>query len=353
MSTMASACSPPPTSSVLPVQTPPRLLIVVPCYNEASILDDSLDQLLAKLKALTASGWVAADSAVLCVDDGSRDATWDIISRRHEAAPGQVLGIKLAANCGHQKALLAGLRLAADMADCAVSIDADLQDDLAVIDGFLEQYWQGAEIVYGVRTDRSSDTAFKRLTAEAFYHLMSALGVKIFFNHSYCRLMSRRALQALFEYSEVNLFLRGIVPLIGLRQATVGYARRPTSRQTHYPLRKMLMLAWDGITSFSIRPIRMITVLGFVIFFANIILGLRYLVLHYLGYTIQGWTSLALLVLALGGLQLLGIGLIGEYIGKTYLEVKRRPRFLYEKVLGAEDKQAPDAASRPNANPGA
>ena len=344
MTTVASACSH-QSPSLQPAPAPPRLQIVVPCYNEAGILDDSLDQLLAKLEALAAAGRIAAGSAVVCVDDGSKDATWDIIARRHAAAPGQVLGIKLAANCGHQKALLAGLRLAAEAADCAVSIDADLQDDLAVIDGFLEQYRQGAEIVYGVRTDRSSDTVFKRLTAEAFYHVMTALGVKIVFNHADCRLMSRRALQALFEYPEVNLFLRGIVPLIGLRQATVGYARRPTSRQTHYPLRKMLMLAWDGITSFSIRPIRMITVLGFVIFFANIALGLRYLVLHYLGYTIQGWTSLALLVLALGGLQLLGIGLIGEYIGKIYLEVKRRPRFLYEQVLGPEDKPAPGAGA--------
>ena len=336
--TTAASASHPRGPSVQPVQTPPRLHIVVPCYNEASILDDSVDQLLAKLEALAATGRIAAGSAVVCVDDGSRDVTWDIIARRHAASPGRVLGIKLAANCGHQKALLAGLRLAADAADCAVSIDADLQDDLAVIDGFLDQYWQGAEIVYGVRTDRSSDTVFKRLTAEAFYHVMAGLGVKIVFNHADCRLMSRRALQALFEYHEVNLFLRGIVPLIGLRQATVCYARRPTSRQTHYPLRKMLMLAWDGITSFSIRPIRMITALGFVIFLANIALGIRFLVLHYLGHTIQGWTSLALLVLALGGLQLLGIGLIGEYIGKTYLEVKRRPRFLYEQILGPEDK---------------
>ncbi len=337
--TSASNTCPSPSPTVLPVQTPPRLLITVPCYNEASILDGTLDQLLAKLDDLVAAGRVAAGSAVLCIDDGSKDATWEIIARRHQSSCGRALGIKLAANCGHQKALLAGLHYAAENADCAVSIDADLQDDITVIDGFLDQYWQGADIVYGVRTDRSSDTAFKRLTAEAFYHMMAALGVKVVFNHADCRLMSRRALQALFEYQEVNLFLRGIVPLIGLRQATIGYARLPTDRATHYPLRKMLLLAWDGITSFSIRPIRMITVLGFVIFLANIALGIRFLVLHYLGHTIHGWTSLALLVLALGGLQLLGIGLIGEYIGKTYLEVKRRPRYLLEQVLEpARDK---------------
>lgn len=314
----------------------PKVYLTVPCYNEASILRDSLRTQLAKLDTLQAAGLASAESAVLCIDDGSADDTWAIIADAHRQAPERVLGIKLAANCGHQKALLAGLMKAKDEADCAISIDADLQDDIGVLDDFLREYRLGVDIVYGVRSDRSSDSLGKRLSAEGFYHFMAFMGAKVVFNHADYRLMSRRALRALSEYPEVNLFLRGIVPMIGLRQSIVSYVRKPTARKTHYTLKKMLILAWDGVSSFSIRPIRMISLLGLVIMVVNFLLILWYLHIKWIGAAVPGWTTLVMLVLALSSFQLLGIGLIGEYIGKIYLEVKRRPRYIAEDVLGGK-----------------
>lgn len=318
----------------------PKLYLTVPCYNEGSILRDSLRILLEKLAQLQAAGLAGTQSAVLCIDDGSADDTWAIIAEAHRQAPTRVLGIKLSANCGHQKALLAGLMKAKEEADCAISIDADLQDDIDVLDDFLREYRLGVDIVYGVRSDRSSDSLPKRLSAEGFYHIMAFMGAKVIFNHADYRLMSRQALQALSEYREVNLFLRGIVPLIGLRQSIVSYARKATARKTHYTLKKMLILAWDGVSSFSIRPIRMISLLGLLVMAASFLLILWYLYIKWTGAAVAGWTTLVILILALGSLQLLGIGLIGEYIGKIYLEVKRRPRYIVEDVLGGEEPKA-------------
>ena len=309
----------------------PKVYLTVPCYNEASILRDSMRTLLAKLDTLQAAGLASAESAVLCIDDGSADDTWAIIADAHRQAPERVLGIKLAANCGHQKALLAGLMKAKDEADCAISIDADLQDDIGVLDDFLREYRLGVDIVYGVRSDRSSDSFFKRASAEFFYRILSFLGVKSIFNHADYRLMSKRSLNILSQYKETNLYIRGIIPLIGFKHSIVLYKRKPTERPTHYSFLKMLQLALDGVTSFSIKPLRFIFTLGVLMFFVSLFL------LGYAGYvklygnTVPGWTSLMFTVLFLGGIQLFCIGIVGEYIGKIYSEVKERPRYIIEK----------------------
>ena len=312
----------------------PKLCLVVPCYNEESILEDSIRQLLELLETVAAQGLAATDSCMLLVDDGSTDRTWAIVGDASRLHPGKVLGISLAANRGHQAALLAGLSTAASMADAIVSLDADLQDDLAAIPQFLEEYRRGNDIVYGVRSDRSSDSFFKRTTAEAFYRLMRFLGAKTIFNHADFRLMSRRAVEALLAYPEVNLYLRGLVPILGFRQAIVLYKRKEASRPTHYPLGRMLSLAWEGVTSFSIRPIRIITILGLGMLAMCFVLLCYILGSKFCGHTVAGWTSLASVILFLGSFQLLAIGMIGEYIAKIYLEVKHRPRFLVAEKAG-------------------
>ena len=310
-----------------------KLYIVIPCYNETAVLAETVKHLLSVVDELTEENLVSGDSTILCVDDGSSDGTWELIRELCEANPRRVAGLRLAGNRGHQNALLAGLMFAKDKADCTISIDADLQDDTAVIREFVKEFQRGSDIVYGVRSDRTSDSFFKRFTAELFYRLMSLLGAKVIFNHADYRLMSHRALEALSEYREVNLFLRGIIPIIGFRYSIVPYARKAASRPTHYPFRKMLMLAMDGITSFSVRPIRLISLVGFLAFLITAGIGVWYLVIKIYGYTVPGWTSIVLLILGLGGLQLLSIGLIGEYIGKIYLETKARPRYFIAEKL--------------------
>lgn len=313
-----------------------RLYIVVPCYNEEEVLPETNRRLVAKLDALVSAGRVASDSRVLYVDDGSRDATWRVIEELHRQYK-QVEGIKLARNRGHQNALLAGLMTAMELADVTISMDADLQDDIDAIDAMLQKRAEGCDVVYGVRGDRSSDTAFKRMTAQGFYRVMSLMGVDMVYNHADYRLMSSMALRGLSQFGEVNLFLRGMVPLVGYPSATVEYQRGERfAGESKYPLSKMLNFALDGITSLSIKPIRFITLLGFVIFAVSIGMLIYSVARYFAGATVTGWASIVVSVWAIGGLQLLAIGVIGEYLGKIYLETKARPRYIIETQLSQD-----------------
>jgi polyisoprenyl-phosphate glycosyltransferase len=308
----------------------PMLTIVVPCYNEEEVLPETIRQLRNLREELIAERLVSPESTLLFVDDGSGDATWDIIYKASLRYP-EVKGVKLARNAGHQNALLAGLFAAKTRSDCIVSIDADLQDDISVIRDFVQKFHEGYEIVYGVRNRRDTDTFFKRHTAQWFYKLMRAMGVDLVYNHADYRLMSRRAVEELERFEEVNLFLRGIVPLLGFRSTTIYYDRKERfAGKTKYPLKKMIAFALDGITSFSITPIRIISLIGFVSFFVSLLFGVYFLLLKFTGHTQTGWTSLITSIWFLGGLQLIAFGLIGEYIGKIYKETKRRPRYIVD-----------------------
>ncbi len=309
------------------------LFIVVPCYNEEDVLPETARRLSEKMRALIGSGKISENSRVLFVDDGSKDATADIIEKLH-GENSMFGGVFLSKNRGHQNALLVGYMTAKDRCDVCISMDADLQDDINAVDGMLEKYREGNDIVYGVRSSRATDSAFKRSSAHAFYKLMSVMGVELVYDHADYRLMSRRALEALSEYDEVNLFLRGIVPLVGFNSATVEYERGERfAGESKYPLKKMLAFAFDGITSFSVKPIRLISALGAIIFLAAAVMLVYSLVRHFTGNTVSGWTSIIVSVWALGGLQLSAIGIIGEYIGKIYLETKHRPRYIIKKTL--------------------
>lgn len=313
------------------------LYTVIPCYNEQEVLPETSRRMKEKYQALMVSGAITPASRIVFVDDGSRDRTWEMIAQLHEA-DSIYSGIKLTRNRGHQNALLCGLMTVYPLADAVVSMDADLQDDIGVIDGFLEQFAQGCDVVYGVRSDRESDTFFKRFTAEAFYKMMRAMGADVVFNHADCRLMSRRALEGLSQFEEVNLFLRGLVPMVGYRSGIVTYARHERfAGESKYPLRKMLALAFEGITSLSTRPVKLISLLGAAIFGVSLLMLIYFFVQYFLGNTVQGWASLAVSVWALGGLQLLAIGVIGEYVGKVYLEAKARPRYLVEYFLNDDE----------------
>ncbi|WP_026567938.1 glycosyltransferase family 2 protein [Bacillus sp. UNC41MFS5] len=308
----------------------PVLTIVIPCYNEEEVLPVTIFQIQNLLKELITDGFVSKQSKILFVDDGSQDHTWELIYKeglRNEF----VRGLKLSKNVGHQNALLAGLFTAKDHSDCIVSIDADLQDDIKVIREFLLKFHEGYEIVYGVRKRRDTDTLFKRTTALGFYKIMDKMGVDLVFNHADFRLMSKRAVQELERFSEVNLFLRGIVPLLGFRSDVVYYDRLERhAGETKYPLTKMLAFAFDGITSFSVSPIRIVLLLGLVSFFLSLFFGVYFLTLKFFGDTETGWTSLITSIWLIGGLQLIAIGLIGEYIGKIYKESKRRPKYIVD-----------------------
>ena len=316
------------------------LYIVVPCYNEEEVLPETARRLGDKLRGLMAAGKISPKSRVLFVNDGSRDGTWGVISRLHAADP-LFSGVDLSRNRGHQNALLAGLMTARDRCDMAVSMDADLQDDVDAVDAMVEKYSEGCDIVYGVRSSRKKDTFFKRVTAEGFYRVMNFLGAETVFNHADYRLMSRRALDGLAEFREVNLFLRGIVPMIGYTVGTVEYERGERfAGESKYPLKKMLSFAMEGITSLSTKPIRYITLLGFLIFLVSLLMLVYSIVRWAHGDTIVGWASLICSVWAIGGLILLSLGVIGEYIGKIYLETKGRPRFLIREVLEERDEEA-------------
>ena len=309
------------------------LYIVVPCYNEEEVLPETSRRLKNKLKQLADAGKISPKSRVLFVNDGSRDRTWELISQLHENDP-IFCGVDLSRNRGHQNALLAGLMTARDRADLVISMDADLQDDVDAVDAMVDKYLEGVDIVYGVRSSRKKDSFFKRTTAEAFYRLMNLMGADTVFNHADYRLMSRRALDGLAQFQEVNLFLRGIVPMIGYRTDTVEYERGERfAGESKYPLKKMMAFALEGVTSLSIKPLRMITALGFLIFLVSLIM-IVYNVARWIGgTTITGWASLACSIWLIGGLILLALGVIGEYMGKLYLESKHRPRFLIRQVL--------------------
>lgn len=306
---------------------------VIPCYNEEAVLPETVKELTAQLQSMVQEGLADEKSRMLFVDDGSKDRTWELIEQFHSENQ-FVNGLKLAHNRGHQNALLAGLMTAKEEADCAISLDADLQDDVSVLPQFVQKFQDGCDVVYGVRNKRETDTWFKRTTAEGFYKVMAKLGVDIVFNHADYRLMSKCALDALSEYKEVNLFLRGIVPLIGYRSDYVYYDRHERfAGESKYPLKKMISFAMDGITSFSVKPLKIISNIG--IFVAMIsIIGLLYaLISHFLGNTVSGWTAIVCSIWLLGGVQMLCLGVVGEYIGKIYSEVKGRPRFRIEKHL--------------------
>lgn len=314
------------------------LYIVIPCYNEEEVLPETARRLGEKLSVLTQAGTVSPKSRVLFVNDGSKDRTWELIRGLHARDP-RFLGADLSRNRGHQNALLAGLMLAKDRCDVAISMDADLQDDVDAADAMLAQYAQGCDIVYGVRSSRKKDTFFKRFTAEAFYRLMDRMGAETVFNHADYRLMSRRALEGLAQFREVNLFLRGIVPMIGYPAGVVEYERGERfAGESKYPLKKMLAFALEGVTSLSTKPIRMVTGLGFLIFLVSIAMLIYSVARWAAGATIIGWASVICSVWAIGGLILLSLGVIGEYIGKIYLETKGRPRFLIQDLLEDEEE---------------
>lgn len=315
---------------------PNILYIVVPCYNEQAVLPETSKRLRAKLEALIALKQISPKSRVLFVNDGSKDSTWPMIAALHQDCP-LFSGINLTRNRGHQNALLAGLMTAKDRADLVISMDADLQDDVDAVDAMVAKYHEGCDIVYGVRSSRKKDTFFKRFTAEGFYRLMNVLGANVVFNHADYRLMSKAALEGLAEFKEVNLFLRGIVPMIGYTTATVEYERGERfAGESKYPLKKMIAFALEGITSLSTKPIRLITALGFLIFLVSVAMLITFIVQWAMGMTVAGWASVICSVWAIGGLILLSLGVIGEYIGKIYLETKHRPRFLIREILDDE-----------------
>jgi glycosyltransferase involved in cell wall biosynthesis len=314
------------------------LYIVIPCYNEQEVLRETTRRLSDKLDRMRTAGLISGESRVVYVNDGSKDATWELIEEIHQENP-VFSGISLAHNRGHQTALLAGLLTAKDYADVVISMDADLQDDIEVLDQMVEEYNKGNEIVYGVRSSRKKDTFFKKFTAEGFYHIMKLMGVEIVFNHADYRLTSKKVLENLSDYKEVNLFLRGIFPSIGYRHTTVLYERNERfAGESKYPLSKMLSFAWQGITSFTVSPLRFIAGLGGVISVVSLFALVWCVVQKFVGYTVDGWTSMLCSIWLLGGLQLFSLGIIGAYIGKIYEEVKHRPRFILEKNLLEEEK---------------
>lgn len=313
-----------------------KLMVVIPCYNEEEVLPETSRRLILKMKALIEEGACDETSRVLFVDDGSKDKTWELIRALHQDNP-LFEGLKLSRNRGHQNALLAGLMTARKHCDFCISMDADLQDDMDAMDRFIDEYRDGCDIVYGVRNKRDTDTFFKRQTALAFYRMMKSLGVDITYNHADYRLMSRRALDALAGFREVNLFLRGLAPLVGFQSGYVYYDRNERfAGKSKYPFKKMLAFAIDGITSFSVKPLRLITTLGLVIFVISLLMLIYTLITFIVGHTVTGWTSTIASIWLIGGIQLLSLGVIGEYIGKIYNESKHRPRFIIDRYLNGE-----------------
>lgn len=314
------------------------LYIVVPCYNEEEVLTETTKRLKIKLNNLIKKQIISKDSKVMYVNDGSKDKTWNMIQEIHNKEK-LFTGISLSRNRGHQNALLAGLMTAKNYADVVISMDADLQDDIDAIDNMLDKYYNGCEVVYGVRSARKTDTWFKKSTAEGFYKFMKAMGVDIVYNHADYRLASKRVLEKLENYQEVNLFLRGMFPLIGFKSDVVYYERNERfAGESKYPLKKMLNFAWDGITSFSVKPIRLVLNVGLIMFIISIIVLLYCLIIKLLGHAVAGWTFIVCSIWIVGAVQMLAIGLIGEYIGKIYSETKARPRYIISCNLNEESK---------------
>ncbi|MEE1281849.1 MAG: glycosyltransferase family 2 protein [Acutalibacteraceae bacterium] len=316
------------------------LYLAIPCYNEEKVLRDTSSKLLKKYSQLISEKKISEKSRIVYIDDGSKDKTWELIKELNNSSS-CILGLKMSRNRGHQNALFGGLMTLKEYADVVISIDADLQDDINAIDEMLDKYNEGCDIVYGVRKKRETDTFFKRFTAESFYKMLKSMGAEVVFNHADFRLMSKRALEAFAEFKEVNLFLRGMVPMVGFKTGMVEYDRfERTAGESKYPLTKMIALAWQGITSLSIKPIRMIMWLGIFIFIIAILFGLYSLCSYFFGYTVSGWTSTFISIWAIGGLQLFAIGVIGEYLGKVYLETKQRPRYIVEEFINDDVKES-------------
>ena len=316
------------------------LYMVLPCYNEEEVLPETSKQIKEKILDLMDRGLISKKSRICLVNDGSTDKTWEIIERLHKEDSSVFSGMCLSRNKGHQNAVLAGMLTCKDYADMVISMDADLQDDIDAIDGMVEKYNEGADVVYGVRSARTTDTFFKRFTAEGFYRIMNAMGAESVFNHADFRLMSKRALGGLAEFKEVNLFLRGIVPMIGYNSAVVTYERKQRfAGESKYPLKKMIIFAWEGITSLSIKPISMISTMGFAVIFISIIMLIYSFISFFSGNAISGWSSIMVSIWFIGGLLLLSIGVIGQYIGKIYLETKERPRYLIKDFLNKENDE--------------
>lgn len=309
------------------------LYIVIPCYNEEAVLMETTAQLTKKMNLLIKNKKIGKNSRILYVNDGSKDKTWDLIEKIH-GENNLFCGLSLSRNEGHQNALLAGLMYAKEQADIVISMDADLQDDINAIDEMLDKFYEGSEIVYGVRSSRKKDTWFKRTTALGYYKFLKFMGVEIVYNHADYRLTSKRVLNELEKYGEVNLFLRGIFPLIGFKHDVVYYERHERfAGESKYPLKKMLHFAWDGITSFSIKPIRMVLTIGVIMFVISLLVLIYSLIIKLCGFAVSGWTFIVCSIWLLAGVQMLSLGLIGEYVGKIYGETKRRPRYIIDKVL--------------------
>ena len=318
----------------------PIISIIAPCFNEEEVLPKTAETLASRLRQLKNEQIIDEKSSVLFVDDGSTDNTWQVIRKIHEENPEIFTGIKLSANTGQQNALFCGLLAVKDRADAAVTMDADLQDDTDTIDQMIGKFINGCEIVYGVRSNRGTDGLFKRASAGAFYRFTRLLGIDLVYNHADFRLLGAKALAALAEYNEVNLFLRGIVPMLGFKTDTVYYCRKKRAAgKSKYPLTKMLKFAFEGITSFSVKPMRLITLLGVLVITASVAMIVYFIIRYFGGRTVTGWASVACSIWGIGGLILFSIGVIGEYIGKIYLETKRRPRYHIEQCLSA-DKSA-------------
>lgn len=315
---------------------PGKLWLVIPCYNEEEVLPETSKRLYKIMADMIVNKKIAPESKIAFINDGSKDKTWELISKYHNSID-MFVGVNLAHNRGHQNALLAGLTVAKEYADMIITLDADLQDDVTKIPEFVERYYEGNDIVYGVRNNRDTDTGFKRGTAGGFYKLMQWLGVEIVDNHADYRLMSKRAVEGLMQYTEVNVFLRGIIPQIGYKTAIVEYKRDERfAGESKYPLKKMLQFAFTGITSFSVKPLKMALVLSVISLIVCVAFLVYCVVQFFLGNTVSGWASLSISIWGLGGLQLLILGIVGEYIGKIYMETKRRPRFIIESVLYKE-----------------
>lgn len=309
------------------------IYFIIPCYNEEDVLKETAERLSTKVEGLVKQKKININSRIIFVDDGSKDKTWEIIKNLSEKKS-VFGGIKLSRNRGHQNALLSGLLTVKDNCDAVISMDADLQDDIEAVEKFIEKFDEGCDVVYGVRSERKKDTAFKKYTAQSFYKIMSKLGVDIVYNHADYRLMSRRAIDALEDFKEVNLFLRGIVPLIGYKSDIVLYERDERfAGESKYPLKKMISFALEGITSFSVKPIRMVFLTGVVVFSISLFILLYSLIQWRLGNTITGWTTTVASIWAIGGIQILCIGIVGEYIGKIYMETKSRPKFIIETYI--------------------
>jgi glycosyltransferase involved in cell wall biosynthesis len=314
--------------------------MVVPCYNEEAVLHETAKQLKEKYKSMIERKLISEQSRVVFVNDGSKDKTWQIIEELHSDSPEYFSGINLARNSGHQNAVLAGLMTVKDICDIAITMDADLQDDINAIDSMVEEYYKGNQVVYGVRSERKTDTFFKRFTAESFYKFMKVMGADVVYNHADFRLMSKVVLKELENFKEVNLFLRGMIPLIGYKSTSVYYERNERfAGESKYPLKKMLAFAMNGITSFSVKPLKIITGIGFLMVFLSMIAFIWAFVAKFIGESELGWSSLICSIWFIGGLQILCLGVIGEYIGKIYAEVKQRPRYIVAEFINSANKK--------------